>query len=200
MAGVPGTGKSLVGSRVARLLLRRFTTLSWIVLEKGLWTGYDADRRSFIADYDRLVREIRYYQDYVVETHWLEPFETILDAIEAVVVTRCNPLVLLERLQRRGWPPAKIAENVEAELVGVVAAEARRLVDKGVPVVEIDTTQMDPDDAAKLVVDMIGRGVSRCCIDWLSVLEGDELGFLLEKLSSLGGAPLHERRGSAEAG
>ncbi|BES82539.1 adenylate kinase family protein [Pyrodictium abyssi] len=185
VAGTPGTGKSLLGSNIARLLGRRFATISWIVLEKGLWVQYDARRRSFVIDYEGLLGALRRYTGYVVETHWLEPFEELLDVVEGVIVTRCNPVVLLRRLERRGWPPQKVAENVEAELMGVIAEEARRLAGKGIPVVEIDTTRGSPAQNAVDAVEMLRRGEVRCCIEWLSVLQEEELGFLLEKLTTL---------------
>jgi len=185
VVGTPGAGKSLLGSSIARLLGRRFVTVSWIVLEKGLWIQYDAQRRSFVIDYERLLEALKRYTRHVVETHWLEPFEELLDVVEGVVVTRCHPVVLLRRLERRGWPPQKVAENVEAELVGVIAEEAKRLAGKGVPVVEIDTTRGSPAQNAADAVKMLRRGEARCCTEWLSVLREEELGFLLEKLTSL---------------
>lgn len=185
VAGTPGTGKSLLGVNLSRMLKRKFTTISWIVLEKGLWLHYDAARRSFVIDDRAVIETLRKYTDYIVETHWLELFESIADSIEGVIVTRCNPVILLERLKRRGWPAHKIAENVEAELTGVIAGEARALAEKGIPVVEIDTTHGRPSSNAALAIDMLRKGESSCCIDWLTILDEKKLEFLLESLARL---------------
>jgi adenylate kinase len=185
VAGTPGTGKSLLASRLSRLLNRRFTTVSWIVFREGLWEGYDPERRSFIVDEDGLRRFVAGLSDYIVETHWLEVFEEA--NVEFVAVTRCNPLILYERLLRRGWPRRKVVENVEAELVGVIAAEARRLLERGVPVYEVDTSSSNPDRLALEVVDAYRSGRSRCCIDWLSALDEANLQKLIGLLHSSGG-------------
>jgi broad-specificity NMP kinase len=42
---------------------------------------------------------------------------------QMVAVLRCEPMVLKARLARRGYPAAKVRENVEAELIGVVLDE-----------------------------------------------------------------------------
>jgi adenylate kinase len=52
----------------------------------------------------------------------------VLDRSEAgiVAVLRCEPSVLRKRLEGRGYSPAKVVENVEAELIGVVLDECVR--------------------------------------------------------------------------
>jgi len=185
IAGTPGTGKSLLASRLSRLLNRPFTTLSWIVFREGFWEGYDAERRSFIVDEERLRSYLSRLTGYIIETHWLEIFED--SNVEFIVVTRCDPLVLYGRLLRRGWPARKIVENVEAELVGVIAAEARRFLERGVPVYEVDTSSGAPDRLAANVLEAYRGRRSRCCIDWLSVLDEAKLHKLMTLLHSVGG-------------
>ena len=43
--------------------------------------------------------------------------------VELVAVLRCEPSVLRGRLFKRGYPQAKVTENVEAELIGVLLDE-----------------------------------------------------------------------------
>ena len=176
MAGVPGTGKTMVGSKLAKRLGCRFTTLSWLVLEKGLWISYDRGRRSFIVDYSRLVDLLKAFfsmKDCIVfETHWLEPFSEIDKLVQKVLLLRCHPIVLYKRLSRRGWPRRKIAENVEAELVGVVASEALEYFSDRV--VELDTTRLSVYEAVEGALRLLSSH-SRCCIDWLEKIEEKEL-------------------------
>jgi adenylate kinase len=44
---------------------------------------------------------------------------------DLVIVLRCNNTVLFDRLMRRGYGAAKVAENVEAEIMQVVEDEVR---------------------------------------------------------------------------
>jgi len=176
--GVPGTGKSFLSSRLARRLGYKFTTLSWLVLYNGYWGEYDIHRRSFVVDYDALLRGLRKLSGrYVIETHWLEPFLKSEAPPNLVVFTRTHPLVLYERLVRRAWPFKKIAENVEAELIGALVPEVHEAIDRGIKVIEVDTTNIAVNEAVNRVVELLERGGEniKCCIDWLSRLSAEEL-------------------------
>ena len=142
LVGVPGTGKTSLGVRVARLLGLGFSTLSWLVLEHGAWSRYDRERRSFVVDVPKLCPWLP--RSGVFETHWLGVLWECGVNPDAVVVTRCRPDVLIHRLRRRGWPARKVVENVEAELVGIIVDEALEAARRGVRVFEVDTSRGGP--------------------------------------------------------
>ena len=54
--------------------------------------------------------------------------------IDAVVLIRCHPDILRNRLAERNYSQSKIDENVECELIGVIAAECLEL-----PCLELDS-------------------------------------------------------------
>ncbi len=176
VAGVPGTGKSVVSSRLSRILGCRTLGLSVFVLERGLWVSYDAERRSFVIDEDGLVRELERleWSCMIVDTHWVEPFIKAGYQVEHVILLRCNPRELIRRLERRGWPPRKVAENVESELLGVLVGEVLEYVGSR-KVYEIDTTGRRVEDTVAEAYKAIMGRMSRCCIDWTQVLSEDEL-------------------------
>jgi adenylate kinase len=64
-----------------------------------------------------------------------------------VAVLRCEPSVLRRRLIERGYPREKVAENVEAELIGVVLDECVRRFGSEL-VREYDTTSAPPKAVA----------------------------------------------------
>ena len=87
-------------------------------------------------------------------------------ALSKVVVLRCEPKVLRERLRVRGYPPERVVENLEAELIGVVSAEAYRTFGTG-KTFEFDTTSTGPDKAAGSVLAILrGEARPRRRIDW----------------------------------
>ena len=175
VVGVPGTGKTALATRLARKKGCQYLNLSWFVLEKGLWRGYDRERRSFIVDFDGLVGSLRSLSPscYVFDTHWVEPFHIARVAVERVIVLRTEPLVLLERLERRAWPPGKVAENVEAELLGVLSTEALEFYN-GL-VWEVDTTGKSVEESLAEALESLSSTGRRCCIDWLSVMDEERL-------------------------
>jgi len=66
---------------------------------------------------------------------------------DLVVVLRCERTdVLWDRLKARDYPEAKLQENLDAEIFGVLAEEARDAFDEGV-VVELKSETVEDVDA-----------------------------------------------------
>ncbi len=146
LTGTPGTGKS----SAARLVDRGFGIVDINALAReGYSLGTDPERGSLIVDLDRLADYIdRLRGDYIIEGHVAHLLPSDL-----VVVLRTAPAVLRERLAERGWSPAKVAENVEAEALDVILVEALELNRR---VYEIDTTGLTPAETAQAVREIAG--------------------------------------------
>jgi adenylate kinase len=67
-----------------------------------------------------------------------------------VAVLRCEPSVLRERLKKRGYPEAKVTQNVEAELIGVVLDECIKRFGSAL-LREYDTTSAPPRGVASAI-------------------------------------------------
>ena len=134
LTGTPGTGKTSVAYHLVKggwgyLDVAEYAKSEGYVIEE------DEGRGSLILDEDAIAEALAAdaWPDSpcVIDSH----IAHLLPA-EAVVVLRCDPLVLADRLRARGWPEAKVRENVEAEALSVIAEET-----DGPVVVEIDTTE-----------------------------------------------------------
>jgi adenylate kinase len=137
VTGTPGTGKTTATT----LLDDPVVHLNDLIREAGLWADRDDDRDSLVADMDA-VREALGDWSGVVESHLAHR----LDA-DRVVVLRCRPDVLEERLRDRGESEASAAENAESEALDVILSEA---VDRhGLEnVYEVDATDLTPAEVA----------------------------------------------------
>jgi adenylate kinase len=137
VTGTPGTGKTTATT----LLDAPVVHLNDLIREAGLWADRDDDRDSLVADLDAVREELGDWSG-VVESHLAHH----LDA-DRVVVLRCRPDALEERLRDRGEGEASAAENAESEALDVVLSEA---VDRhGIEnVYEVDATDRTPAGVA----------------------------------------------------
>ncbi|WP_049937002.1 adenylate kinase family protein [Haloplanus natans] len=137
VTGTPGTGKTTATT----LLDAEVIHLNDLIREAGLWSERDDDRDSLVADLDA-VREAIGDWSGVAESHLAHHFDA-----DRVVVLRCRPDALADRLRERGADEAKATENAESEALDVILSEAvdRHGLDN---VYEIDTTDRTPADVA----------------------------------------------------
>lgn len=149
ITGTPGTGKSSVGIVLERRG-RTISELGDLIKEHGLYDGRDEERGSLEVDTEVLSARLPALLpkgDILLLGHLSH-----LVATDLVIVLRCRPSVLEKRLLSRGWPPAKVRENVQAEALDVILVEA---VESGRETVEIDTTALGPDEVADAVEDIL---------------------------------------------
>jgi adenylate kinase len=133
------------------------------------------------VDVDKLRSRLRLglAADTVVYGHLL-PYVLGSRTLSRVVVLRCEPGALKDRLRARGYDHKKIVEDVEAELIGVVSSDAFDAYGEK-KTWEVDTTRTTPGEAAAAVsriVDGAPRRAPR--IDWtLDYDSGAKLRLLL---------------------
>ena len=92
--------------------------------------------------------------------------------IDAVVLIRCHPDILRNRLAERNYSQIKIDENVECELIGVIAAECLEI-----PCLELDSAIGIDAMIAALEVWMTDGFKPRRPnegIDWIGQLHGGD--------------------------
>jgi adenylate kinase len=175
ISGTPGTGKTGVGQLLVTRLNATLIELSHLAKEQQLLIGEDADRKTFIADTEKLqhylVNLIRQSPEtYVIVGHFAD--EVPEELLEFLVVLRCNPITLTQRLRGRQWSQSKILENVQAEILGECTMQAllRHRRDK---IFEIDTTEATLEEVAE-AIEVIQTGTSHEYtvgrISWLSTV------------------------------
>lgn len=145
ITGTPGTGKTSVCTVQGLACV----DLNSVIEKKGFYTGVDPKRGSLIADLDKLNEYVRHKDKEVLVieghlAHFLNP--------DVAIVLRANPSELAKRLEHKGFPPQKIQENVEAETLDIILAEAIELCDI---VYEVDTSGKSVEEVAAVVREII---------------------------------------------
>lgn len=166
LTGTPGTGKTSVADELANRgyqVMRAADTIAPYVLEK------DHARDADVIDTERWVEEFPGF-DGIIEGH----LSHLLPA-DRIIILRCRPDILKERLTARGYSREKVAENTEAEILDVLLIET---LEEHTPekIYEIDATDMSVSMVADMAEQIInGTGSpSHGTVDWLSVY-ADEL-------------------------
>mmetsp|Transcript_47275 Transcript_47275/g.115128 ORF Transcript_47275/g.115128 Transcript_47275/m.115128 type:complete len:178 (+) Transcript_47275:102-635(+) len=129
VTGTPGTGKTTTAERVAAGLAGfRHHNVGQLVKEKGLHGGKheDVELDTFVLDEDKVCDELEDLMEEggnVVDFHTCDFFPERW--FDLVVVLRTENDLLYPRLEARGYSQKKVQENVECEIMCVVAEEAR---------------------------------------------------------------------------
>ena len=164
MTGTPGTGKKSIASLVASKLgidclgINDFARRARLARVSS--SGLEVDTGKLRK---RLEREVR--GEVLLYGHLL-PYVMGRSSVRGVVVLRCEPGVLKERLAVRKYSPKKVGENVEAELIGLVSSDAYKVFGEA-KTSEVDTTYTSPREAAQTAAERLTdsrSGGSR--IDW----------------------------------
>ena len=160
ITGTPGVGKSIVAKKVCKMIRYNYFDLNGVIKKKKLYDSYDRKRKSFVVDIAKLKKKIKVEENTIFDGHLSHFLKS-----DKVFVLRCAPNVLAKRLGNKRWSEKKIEENLEAELIGVIATEARERHKK---VYDIDTTRKNPSAVARLIAKIIkGAKGDRKIIDWI---------------------------------
>jgi adenylate kinase len=187
ISGTPGTGKKTVAPVVAGIL----------GLPRAISVSSFAPKGEVDVDPARLRRDLlKAVPPGAVLFGHLLPHVLRKSEADFVAVLRCEPSVLRERLFARGYPPAKVTENVEVELIGVVLDECVRRFGSDL-VREYDTTSASPKDVASAIAADVevarGRGektAARAQLSWIDwTLDYDSSSKLRSLLAGRSGPP-----------
>jgi len=133
ITGTPGTGKSLIGTELAR---RGYTVIHLTDTIGPYVTGMDEERDTLLIDEDRWAEEFVPVEGFV-EGHFAH-----LLSCDRIVVLRCRPDILKTRLALRKYSANKIRENTEAEALDSCLIGTVERFDP-FHILELDTTDRD---------------------------------------------------------
>ena len=178
ISGCPGTGKTTLSSKLAKIIGAKLVGLSELVEREKLYSHVDAERNTKVADLDRLIPRlvelIEASEGFViVEGHYSDIVPS--EYVHVAIVLRTHPETLKKRLKSKGWKEKKIIENVQAEILGSCTYNALEAYGSEL-VYEIDTTNLSEEEevsmAQRIVEEKTGN-YKAGKIDWLSMLDAD---------------------------
>ena len=182
VAGTPGTGKTAFSQALSSYFPPCIVeSVSNIAFRLGTAKVDPSGRATSYLDNTGLAIVVADVKDKLKRSCViLETFypRDILEADEiyyytpVIFLLRANPRTLCSRLEGKGWPVEKIYENCLSEAFNVVAES---LIDYQDMVIEVDTTNVTPKEAARIALDKLEDWKVGIEIDWLSDPDVDEL-------------------------
>lgn len=169
ITGVPGTGKSAVSSILAKKIGAEIIDIKELALKGKFILGYDEERGSIVLDEKKISNAIKKFmkknKKYILDSHLAHFVKPNISKI--CVILRCNPDVLKERLQYRGYKEEKINENVVCEYLDYILIEAINQGHKK-HIHEIDTTKRKASSVADEIISVIKRKKKKSFgnVDW----------------------------------
>ncbi|ERF69327.1 hypothetical protein EPUS_04032 [Endocarpon pusillum Z07020] len=162
------------GSSPPPLRLRHLS-INDLVRQKGCHEGWDEEMRSWIVDEDAVVDEVEKVlgvgriggEDgggdeekeeeeggWLIDWHACDVFPK--SWLDLVVVLRCTRTeVLWDRLRARDYPEAKLQENLDAEIFGVLLEEAKEAFDEEMVVELKSETAEDVEENCERILQWI---------------------------------------------
>ncbi|KAI6198185.1 Adenylate kinase isoenzyme 6-like protein [Aphelenchoides besseyi] len=167
ITGVPCTGKTTFAQRL--IADSSATNLTYIdvndaIVKHKLHSGFDDEYKSFVLDEDKFLDYLEEFFDgehsdggLIIDYHSCEFFP--IRWFDHVIVLRCENAPLYDRLhERANYSEKKRAENLECEIMGVVAEEAHDSYPKEGVVHELqNNNQEDLERNVGYVIELIKK-------------------------------------------
>ncbi len=149
LTGTPGTGKT----SISKLLNTKIVHLSDYYeassegkTNSGEWL-IDLDKMNNLVK--KLELDEVFYEGHTSHT---------LDNLDMVILLRCDPSILKDRLATRNYSEEKINENLEAEALNIIYDEALENItaDK---IFQLDTTKQTQQESAKNLIEFMNGNI-----------------------------------------
>jgi adenylate kinase len=150
LTGTPGSGKTAVSSCL-REKGENVVDLNQYIKDNSLKGRFDKKRDTYNVDTEELNASLKKTIPTNGNTFLDGHLSHFLDR-DIIIVIRCNPSVLYERLKERNYSPEKIKENVQAEALDVILCES---LGSDAHVFEIDNTSCTAQQTASAIIDIV---------------------------------------------
>jgi adenylate kinase len=170
ITGNPGIGKHTSAKIIAEKAEAEIIDINRIAIDKNAIAK--KTERGLEVDVKKLGRLLtnmtKARKDLIVVGH-LAPYVLKPAGISMVAVLRRSPYELESTLEKRGYSPEKVRENLASEILGVSLYDSLKTFGRR-KVVEFDTTGKTPDQSAREIMRALRKKPKPTVIDWLALV------------------------------
>lgn len=134
VSGTPGTGKTTYSRKLAKEKTYKYLDVNKIIDKFCLSEGFDKEKETKIIDTDKLNLKLieiiaeekeKRTKGIVIDSHLSHYLPK--EYVNECVITKCDLRTLKKRLEKRGYPEAKVRENLDAEIFDTCYIEAKEM-------------------------------------------------------------------------
>ncbi|MFH8080489.1 MAG: adenylate kinase family protein [Candidatus Aenigmatarchaeota archaeon] len=161
ITGTPGVGKTTIARMLAKKLKMKYINLNELAEKINAFDGYDDVLQAKIIDMKKLKKEVKKLKgNYVLDSHYSHFFD-----VDLVIVLRCRPDILLERLKKRYKNnQSKIKENIDVEILGIISSE---VLESKKTFFEVDVSEKSKIEVLNEILKKIDDCFKPKIIDWI---------------------------------
>tara|TARA_B110000438_G_scaffold266262_1_gene280196 strand:+ start:1992 stop:2504 length:513 start_codon:yes stop_codon:yes gene_type:complete len=149
LTGTPGTGKT----SISNLLKTEVIHLSNYYEEASEGKTDSGEWLINLDIINKIVDDLK-FDDVFYDGHTSHT----LDNLDLVIILRCDPSILRDRLTLRNYSDEKMAENLEAEALNIIYSEAMEYISKE-RIFQLDTTYSQPEENAEKLMNFISGNI-----------------------------------------
>lgn len=164
ITGSPGVGKTSVCTNLSDLGFRVTSVLD-LAKTYSCLGPLEPNFDSKSVDIDRLSEVANLGEFDFIDGHLSHHLD-----VDAIVILRCSPSVLKERLSQRGYGDKKVMANTEWEYIAGICSE---LIGSQKPILEVDTTKSNTEELVLKInefirnLDISNSKYEKIEIDWM---------------------------------
>jgi adenylate kinase len=155
LTGTPGTGKTTISSLLQKEGYN-IINLNEFAINQGCISYIDKKTKTSIIDIDKLniniTEKFRNNNLYFFDGH----ASHLIKSIDRVIILRCHPEELKNRLKNKGYTRNKIMENIEAETIDVILCETVEHYNED-QIFEIETTHKTIKSVFLAIIEIINN-------------------------------------------
>jgi adenylate kinase len=141
ITGTPCTGKTTLAKRISKERGLLYIDANEVIRKNNLRESYDRKNRCYVVDEKKLGKALatiikRSKRDIIIDSHMSHYAPS--DLVDLCIVTKCSLKALKRRLESRGYPKAKVRDNLDSEIFDICLNEATEL---GHKVKVVDTSK-----------------------------------------------------------
>ncbi len=165
ITGNPGVGKHTIAKKIYKILNYEILDINKIALDSGV---YEKNEDSIDVDVSKLKKNLKnkITKKTLIVGH-LAPYVLTKSQVKKVIVLRKSPYKLISIYKKRKYPIEKIKENLESEILGIIAHDAIKKFGKS-KTYQIDSTSDSSSKTTKKICDVLDKKIKSDEVDWLS--------------------------------